>query len=152
MAARAVHANAHRALWLSFGAIICATATIQGAGYLLGGDAVASSPSWYVMRQVVPGGMRTHGAIMLALALAFSFVMRDNRARCSRYLLQAFSGYAFLVAVSIFGSWWITAKIVFGAPWWWLALAGITAIMIVYPPPSSTVPVAAPPLSATTRQ
>lgn len=54
-------------------------AAADGTGYAYGGDAVATSDSFAVLRQV-PGGMHTWGVLLLAGAIAVAWAIgRDGR-------------------------------------------------------------------------
>jgi hypothetical protein len=126
--------STHRSLWLGIGWVLSAWALWQGISYTAAGNGQVHSPSLYVLAHEVPGGMRTHGIVMICLAVAFIYQLKET-SRATKYVLQVFCGYCVLVAISIVGSWWITDQVVFGAPGFWLAFAAISGVMILYPPP-----------------
>lgn len=125
--------NAHRYLWLSIGWIMGLFCLLQGAGYAYAGNNQVHSPSLYVLSRI-PGHMHTHGVIMVGLAVIFFYSLRGSD-KFTKKVLEIFCGYCVVVSVSIFGSWAITNDVVFGAPWFWIAFAGISGSMIIFPAP-----------------
>lgn len=120
--------------WKAIGYVMACVATVQGAGYLVGGSRVAQTPTWYVVEHIY-GGIRLHGAVMLVLGCTFVVALRSNKVQLIKPVLKLLCGYSVAISVSIFGSWWITHKIVFGSPWWWIAIAAVAAAMTWRPPP-----------------
>lgn len=131
-------ARAHCRLWVGLGWVVAGWASIQGAGYLYGGDQFASSDAWHVLK-LLPGGMRTHGAVMCVFGLALLFLLRYPTFS-TRIVLRLFCGYATFVTLTVLGSWWITRDVTLGLPLTWLAFAAISSLMILYPPPPQVVP------------
>lgn len=131
----AVKPDAHVALWRSTGWILAGWALIEGANYTAAGAQSAMfSPSLYILAHDIPGGMRTHGVAMLTIAAAFLYHLKDA-SRFTRIVLQVFCGYCIFVSITVFGSWWVTHKVVFGVPWFWIAFAALSVAMIRHPPP-----------------
>ena len=124
----------HVVLWRALGWVLAIWALWQGAAYAYGGNSQVHSPSLYVLSHDVPGGMRTHGFIMLCLSAVFLYTLRSGN-RLTRWILEVFCGYCFLVAFTVFGSWYITKQVVFAAPTFWLAFGAISGVMIMFPPP-----------------
>lgn len=128
-------ANPHLALWRGLGWILALWALWQGGGYTYGGNDQVHSPSLYVLSRY-PGGMRTHGLIMVILALTLIYTLRTGDLRTKR-ILELLCGYCFLVSFSVFGSWYLTDQVVLTAPAFWIAFAMIAAVMIMFPPVGS---------------
>jgi hypothetical protein len=79
--------------------------------------------------------MRFHGFVMILLGSALiSQLKRIDE--LTKIIVRLFCGWCMIVTVTIFGSWWVTGVVVFGAPWVWLAFAAISGVMILYPPPA----------------
>lgn len=136
---RAPHvvASTHRQLWLGLAWVLSGWAMWQGITYAVTGNAQVHSPALYVVSHEVPGGMRVHGIVMILLAIAFVYEMKET-SRLTNLVLEVFCGYCVLVAASVVGSWWVTGQITFGAPSFWLAFAAISGLMIRYPPPKES--------------
>jgi hypothetical protein len=124
----------HILFWRTCGWILSTWGLIQGVNYASTGNSRVYSPSLYVLVKFVPGGMRTHGIIMLAITVLFLYTMRTGDQH-TRWVLEAFCGYLIFVTIAAFGSWWLAPnKPNYAAPFTWLALAGIAAAMIAFPP------------------
>lgn len=128
------HPSTHRSLWLGVGWVLAAWALWQGISYVASGNTQVHSPSLYVLAHE-PGGMRTHGVVMIALAVLFIYHLKET-SRATKYVLEIFCGYCTLVTVSILGSWWLTGDVVLSAPGFWIAFAAISGALILYPPPA----------------
>lgn len=128
--------DSHVLLWRSCGWVISIWGLIQGVNYTSTGNSRVYSPALYVMVHFLPGGMRTHGIVMLAITCLFLYTMRTGD-RHTRWVLEVFCGYMIFVFVMVLASWWLApapAKPIYSAPFTWLAFAGIAAAMIAYPP------------------
>ncbi|WP_433067280.1 hypothetical protein [Dactylosporangium sp. CS-033363] len=103
------------ATWWQALAVAMAVLTFgQAAGMLTGGDAFYRSPAYHLLR-MVPGGMRTYGALLLALAVAAAIGYGQTRAGSGRLLR---------VTLSLIAGWYVL---------WLLALAGTWAVdLVVY--------------------
>lgn len=123
-----------RSFWLAIAWILVGWTLWQGASYAITGNSQVHSPTLYVLANEVPFGMRTHGILMLALALLFVYHLKAT-SRSTKKVLRVFCGYNIAVAVSVVGSWWVTGQVVFSAPSFWLAFAAISGAMLRWPPP-----------------
>lgn len=131
--------NSHRHFWQAVGFLLAGFAFLNGTAYAFEGNHQTTSPSLYVLERI-PGHMHTHGAILIVIgaALIYELLNLDDFAR--RPALRLFCGYCILVATTIFGSWWITGKPNYAAPWSWVIFAGISGAMIYWPPPLKVPP------------
>lgn len=109
--------------WIAWG--IAGTAIWDGAGYFVNGNSIANGPSFEIMKQL-PGGMRTHGLVMLILAALVIYFSYEKAALSRRVFLAVFA-YSIWVSSSLIAGWTVTHQIVWsGVSKWfliaWLAL------------------------------
>lgn len=121
-------------LWTIVGTVLCLIAGWQGVGYAFNGDHVANTPSYYVLKALLPGGMYLHGALLIALAAGMGYVLVTPFDRRSKWILRTFAFYCFLIGLSIVGSWVETGEIVWGGPVVWLGLGLLAEGMVTHPP------------------
>lgn len=125
--------NGHQGLWLSLAWILCVFTGLEGANYAYSGNNQVYSPSLYVLSHDLPGHMHTFGFLLLGIAFAFIYELKTYSHR-TRLVLMVFCAAMVSTSVTIFGSWWITDKPVFGAPIIWLTFAAISIAMLRKPP------------------
>ncbi|MDP9012841.1 MAG: hypothetical protein M3O41_09365 [Pseudomonadota bacterium] len=126
-------ARRFRLIWLFVAFCISGVFLIIGAGNAVGGGGITAGSSFSLLDNIEPGGQRTHGFILMALALFLVWGMPDFR-RITRVALIMVMFYAVLVALLIFGS-WVVNKITWGGPWWYLFVASLSAGLLVLSPP-----------------
>lgn len=142
-----------RLLWFTAAWILAGVLFILGGMYLFGGIQVASSAEPYiVVQRYLPGGMRTHGAVMLALSLVLAYgllgpayglpelrghLRKVLLAVCvySAWLVVAFSG-AYLLRTSPDTTFFQAVNI--AAVVWWAAGAIWAGLLVMLPPPTSS--------------
>lgn len=123
-------------LWAFVGSVLTVVAGLLGVGYLIGGNGAARSPSYYLIKDLVPGAMRTHGFLLCVLAIGLAYVVFTSFDRHSVWILRVFAGYCFLVAICFFGSWSLTGEITWGGPVLWSGLGALAEGMVMLPPDS----------------
>lgn len=119
--------------WTAIGVLVAAVAIWQGSGYAVGGAHVTQSSGWTVLTRALPGGMHTHGAIMVFLGAWLLLQLRGEYTIWTVWCLRVLRTYCILVAVSWFAS-WLQYGISWGAPGWWVLLAGLTVWMTFFSP------------------
>lgn len=123
-------------LWSFVGTVLAAITGWTGAGYAVAGDHAARSPSFHVLKHLVPGQMHTVGAILLLMAAAMAYVVLSPFNRLSVWLLRVFVGVTFMVGLSFAGSWFVTGRVVWGGPILWTGLGALAEGMVLFPPDS----------------
>lgn len=127
------YAKLARRAWITIALVLAGFSIVYGASYAVTGNSQVYSPSLDVLKRI-PGHMHTHGIIMILLGIGLTYEAVNYDQIKFHHLIRAFLSYSVLVSASIVGSWWTTGKVVFGAPWFWLAFAGIAAALIANPP------------------
>lgn len=98
----------HAVCWL-----LVAVALWDGAGLAFGGEAVTSSRSYDAL-ELVPGGMRAWGVLLLAGAVAVAWGIGQDTRGASRALNVCLSigvGYYVLWAAVIPATWWYIGEV-----------------------------------------
>jgi hypothetical protein len=130
-------ARRFRALWYLV-AWCCALAIgIIGGGYALDGsraNRVGAQTALRLILNIEPGGLRTHGFIMVGISVLLIYGLNDYR-RTTRLALMLLCFYSLATAMLIFGSWWAYGDITWGAPWWYLLVAVLATGLLVLAPP-----------------
>lgn len=128
----------HTVAWMLVG-----VAAYDGAGLAFAGGAVATTPT-YAALQIVPGGMRTWGVVLLAGAIAVAWgIGRDGHGhpRALNITLSVGVGYYLMWALVIPGTWfWLGQIPAWGALSKHLLLAGLyfACARASAPPPRSS--------------
>jgi drug/metabolite transporter (DMT)-like permease len=104
----------------------------DGFGLAVGGDEVATSPTYDVLR-LVPGGMRTYGFALLlgSLCLAVALILARpsrNSARIVQAVLSFGVGYNLLWVICIPAAWWHSHEL----PAAWPAVSKYALLAAIY--------------------
>ena len=110
----------HRRLFLLVCWAIIITFGLVGGGYLSGQTHVTSD-AWVLLCNLLPGGMRTHGGIMVGLALVLLYGMPRHRL-WSQIALVGTMFYSTLTVVLLVGQ-WAFGPVDWAAPWWYFMVA-----------------------------
>lgn len=124
-------------LWTFVGAVLALALALIGVGYIIS-PGNSKSTNLHVIEALVPGGMRTHGFILLMLAFGMTYAVLTKFDGRSKWVLRVTAGYSFLFAISMFGSWAVTGAVVWAGPIMWTALGGLAEGMVLLPPDSLT--------------
>lgn len=111
-------------LWRAMAWAVAGIAIWDGAGFFVRGNVVATPDELAVMRNV-PGGMRTHGIIMLLIACAVIYASSSRSSLARRIFLVAFT-YSVWVSFATISGWAVTHRIAWSAPSKWFLIAWIT--------------------------
>lgn len=101
-----------------------------GGTYLFGGNHVAVDPSFHLLQNIEPGGMRAHG--LLLCVLAFSLSARTVWHKLTYVALYATLFYSVLTTSLITGG-WIVRKPDLATPAWYVFVAVLSFALIVTP-------------------
>lgn len=112
-------------LWRGVAWGIAGVAIWDGAGYFVRGNAIANGPSFEIIREL-PGGMHTHGTIMLLLAVLIIYSSHEKASFSRRVFLVVFA-YSIWVSSALIAGWAVSGQVVWsGVSKWfliaWLAL------------------------------
>lgn len=102
-----------------------------GGGYLFGGDHSVNSPTLSVLEQLLPGGLRTHGAVLCVLA--FLVTSRPVHRFQTNAGLIATLFYSLLTALLIVSDWTMD-EVDFAAPAWYVLVSVFSFALIVLSP------------------
>ena len=111
-------------LWRGMAWGIMFVAVWDGAGYFSRGNVAAQGDTLTVLKNL-PGGMHTHGAIMLGLALLISYAMHDRPILASRVMLAVFV-YSIYISVAIVAGWILSSSVAWSAPSKWFLVAWVS--------------------------
>jgi hypothetical protein len=126
-------ARRFRLLWHIVAWSICITIGVIGVGYAAGGQRATSGKALQLVQNLEPGGLRTHGWILLFVSFILAATLHDYR-RLTRWALVVALFYSLLTATLVFGS-WLFYPVSWGAPFWYLFLSMLLASLIVLAPP-----------------
>lgn len=138
--AAARRAKEHKAfaLWQFVRYAIATTYFWVGGTFFFAGDHVHVEPTYHLIENIEPGGVRIHGLILFALA----FVIASKQAfrRQTSLALLATLFYSLLSACLIAGG-WVLHKPDLSAPAWYLLIAALSFALIVSAPKTTKRPV-----------
>lgn len=123
-----------RTLWSGVACVVAGVLLALGFLYLLGGLTVAADDRAYEVVRILPGGMRTHGALMVTLGAlllgSLAGMRHTGDADLARRTLYLTCGYSvWIVYAFVAAGVDLHAKI--GAPVvWWLAGVSLNALLV----------------------
>lgn len=126
-------------LWMFVGTVLAVVTAWIGGGYAVDGAGLTPGNSSYILRHDVPGGVHTTGVVLLLAALGMVYTVLTPFDRHSTWTLRCFAGVAFLVGLSLAGSWFITHSIGWAGPVLWWGVGALAEGMVVFPPNSLPV-------------
>lgn len=127
------HAIDHKAvaLWQFVRYAISATYFWVGGTFLFGGDHVHVEPTYHLIENIEPGGVRVHGFILFLLAIWVA--SKPAFKKQTSYGLLATLFYSLLSTLLICGG-WVLNKPDLSAPAWYLLMAALSFALIVSAP------------------
>lgn len=126
--------SSHYALWYDVVDVLALFTFLQGASFVYSPTSKTYSPSFYIIRRVLPGGIHTFGAIMLIAAFLFLLGVTHG-IRLTKLALRFFVMLCFAVSFTIVCSWVVFDKQPSPASLSvWLAFGAIGGILILKPP------------------
>ncbi len=125
----------HRMLWYTVGWLIAGVYVGVGSGYAVGRWTNTAERALKLLSNI-EGSLRTHGVILLALAMFLCFAL-GHYSRLTWLALILSTFYSLVTAILIFLGWFF-GPIAWGAPWWYLFTGALSAALMVYAPPAGT--------------
>lgn len=124
------HARDHKVfvLWQFVRYAIAATYFWIGGTFLFGGGHVHIEPTYHLIENIEPGGVRVHGAILFVLAIWVA-----SKPTCkmqTAYGLLATLFYSLLSSLLICGG-WVLSKPDLATPAWYLLVAALSFALII---------------------
>lgn len=125
----------YRALWNLVAFAVATVYLVIGAGYAIDGHGLVQSPALNLV-QSVEQSLHVHGVILMVLAAFLLYGLPDYRPM-TRVGLGLVLFYSLWVSALIFGGWRLYG-VSWGAPWWYLLTAVLSAgLLVLAPPPKS---------------
>lgn len=128
-------------LWAFVGTVLFVITGWAGIGFLVGGNRVAQSSSYDVIRSLCAGSIRIHGMFLLMCAAGMLYTVLTPFNGYTRWVLRLFAFYTLLLSITFLGSWLIAPHvIVWPIPVLWLGVGALAEGMVIYPPDSLPLP------------
>lgn len=119
------------ALWQFVRYAVVVTYLWVGGTFLFGGDHVHIEPTYHLIENIEPGGVRVHGAILFLLAIWVASKPTFKKQTVFGLLATLF--YSLLSTLLICGG-WVLHKPDLSAPAWYLLVAALSFALIVSAP------------------
>ncbi|MEV7684276.1 hypothetical protein AB0O64_37970 [Streptomyces sp. NPDC088341] len=136
-------AVAHAAWRLTVLSVLTLAVAWDAVGLLAGGDAAYVSPSYDVLRRLVPGGMRSYGYALACLLVVTVYAYGRHGPGCGvrgyrllRVSLALVSAWYVLWAVGIAGAWVIHGQILAWGALGKLALVAVLCVVLARTTPA----------------
>lgn len=118
-------------IWRAFVWLVAAFDAVYSTGYVALGNRATQSAT-LVEVATVERNLHVHGLIMLLISGLLVYGLSNYR-----YVMPVALGLSFAypcwVALLIFGG-WTRVGVSWGAPWWYLFLAGVSFVLIIFAP------------------
>lgn len=132
----------YRALWLAVAFSVSVVLIAIGAGYAFAGSHAALVPHVFQYVAILPGGLRTHGVLLLVPGLVnfWSIAALSQRYSTTAYQVGRVTGIFILFYVTWTAIGFSLGMIVGGqhynaGVWWYLLLAMLSIAKVSLPPP-----------------
>lgn len=113
----------HHGLWKGVAWGIAAVALIDGSTYAVRGNRVATGPSYAIIREQLPGGLKFYGFIMLALACIIIYATaKESHSLSRKVMLGVFIFSAWMTGLTIAGWLYTDSFAISGLTKWFLIL------------------------------
>lgn len=122
------------ALWQVVRYSIAALYFWIGGGYFFGGEHSVNSQTLHLVENIEPGGLRTHGLILVLLAFGIASRTAFQHQTSGALVLSLF--YSLLTAALIIGGWTVH-KPDWSAPAWYVFVAVLSFALVVLAPPKA---------------
>jgi hypothetical protein len=111
-------------LWRGMAFGVALLALWDGTGYFARGNLIAHGPSLAFLRTFPLGGMKLHGAVMILLAIAIIYVIRDKGTPARIVMLVVFC-YSVAFSCALVWGWHISHEVTWSAPSKWFFVAWV---------------------------
>lgn len=133
-----------RLLWLGVCWVLVGVFVLLGSAYAVGGISVSpSSASYQAVQQYVPGGMHTHGGLMLVVGLGLVYGLLGPLyglpvlQHWVRRGVLGVLGYSTWLLVQFVASWALNGALAIVPAVWWSASLILSVLLVKLPPPTA---------------